>query len=203
MTMITLVFLFYDRRFCILIAIDRAAVRTYLADLLAGAFAVRTCRLGLEDAEGGTLLLDHRAAAAAGLTCLDVGRTCGAAALAAGIGTILYLVKDKKDREGLAEDFDDEFDDDFDEFEEDAPRDYVDIKAAAEEAAEKVEEAAADAADKAEEIKEAAEEKAEEIIDAVADKAEEILDIPTKETLSEVFETQAPEEPAPEDIREE
>jgi hypothetical protein len=40
----------------------------------------------------------------------------GAAALAAGIGTILYLVKDKKDREGLSEDFDDEFDDDFDEF---------------------------------------------------------------------------------------
>ena len=40
----------------------------------------------------------------------------GAAAIAAGIGTIIYLIKDKRDREGLAEDFDDEFDDDFEEF---------------------------------------------------------------------------------------
>ena len=70
----------------------------------------------------------------------------GAAALAAGIGTIIYLIKDKRDREDLAEDFDDEFDDDFEEFE----------------AAEAV-------ADKAEEIVEAVKDKAEEIADEIKD----------------------------------
>ena len=34
----------------------------------------------------------------------------GAAAVAAGVGTIIYLIKDKMDRDNLAEDFDDEFD---------------------------------------------------------------------------------------------
>ena len=39
----------------------------------------------------------------------------GAAAVAAGVGAVIYLIKDKMERDELAEDFDDEFDDDFEE----------------------------------------------------------------------------------------
>lgn len=38
-------------------------------------------------------------------------------AIAAGIGTAVYLIKDKLEQKDLADDFDDDFDDDFEDFE--------------------------------------------------------------------------------------
>ena len=52
-----------------------------------------------------------------------------AAALAAGVASVVYLVKDRINQDDLADEFDDDFDDDFDDLE-DSPSTDGDVKAA-------------------------------------------------------------------------